>query len=246
VTEVPVPVPFGPGKPARMISVALFGDLALYPQPPIDPDRQRDIGYSLFNARSAALGLALCGDGEVNEGAGLVASFQLTHSDDDELAPVQPFLAVVEDVVTRLGRVRLDAIQVTLPERGTPEPDIPGPDWFALLDPARWVPVRVTLDSPDERIATVAVAAIDRQAMYGDVLRFEATSGDHLVLAPITRDSGAHHRVTLTGALAEWSFDALGFLAAFLNDLAASQGIVTPLILNAEKMTAPQPLSRPT
>jgi hypothetical protein len=240
VTEVPVPVPFGPGKPARMISVALFGDLALYPLPPTDPDRRRDIGYSLFNARSAALGLAICGDGEVNEGAGLVASFQLTHSDDDDLAPVQPFLAVVEDVVTRLGRVRLDAVQVSMPapepERGAAERDVLGfsGDWFALRDTDLWVPVRITLDSPDERIASVAPVAMHRQAMYEDVFRFDALSEDHLVLpGPFEHPGDAHYRVTFTGKLAEWSLDALGFLAAFLDDLAATEGIAAPLTLNA-------------
>ena len=185
MTEVPVPVPFGSGKQARVILVTLFGDLALYPQPPIGPDRRQDIGYSLFNARSAALGLTLHGDGEVNEGVGAVASFQLMLSDDDKLALMQPF--------------------------------------------------RVTLDSPDERITTVAPAVMHRQAMYEDVFRFDPLSEDHLVLSPIAPDSRhVHHRVTFTGTLAEWSFDALGFLSAFLNDLAASQGIIAPLILNAE------------
>jgi hypothetical protein len=243
MTEVPVPVPFGSGKPARIILAALFGDLALYPQPPIDPDRRQDIGYSLFNARSAALGLTLHGDGEVNEGVGVVASFQLMLGDDDKLAPMQPFLAVVEDVVARLGRLRLDAVQISMPapDRGTSERDALGlaSDWFALCDPALPVPVRVTLDSPDERITMVAPAAMHRQAMYEHVFRLDSLSEDHLVLSPIPPDSGdVHHRVTFTGTLAEWSFDALGFLTAFLNDLAASQGIITPLILNAEKLEA--------
>ena len=59
------------------------------------------------------------------------------------------------------------------------------------------------------------------------------------MLSPIPPDPGeAHHQVTFTGTLAEWSLDALGFLTAFLNDLAASQGITTSLILNAEKLEA--------
>jgi hypothetical protein len=222
VTEVPVPVPFGSGKPAQYLVARLFGELTLYPNPIADPDRVLDIGYALFSARASALGLALEGGGEVSGGVGHVGVFQLTLSDDR--LPVQPFLTVVGDVIARLGRLRLDAIDVTLPERErSAQPGAPDSgDWYALIDPAQWVPVRVTLECADKAIATVASAAVDRQAVYQDVFRLDAPSEDH-----------ARHRVTLTGALAEWSLDALGFLAAFLYDLAASQGITSPLILNA-------------
>ena len=225
---VPVPVPFGSGKPAQYLVARLFGELTLYPNPIADPDRVLDIGYALFSARASALGLALEGGGEVSEGAGHVGVFQLTLSDDR--LPVQPFLTVVGDVITRLGRLRLDAIDVTLPEReGSAQPGAPDSgDWFALIDPAQWVPVRVTLECADEAIAAVASAAIDQQKWYQDVFRLDARSEDH-----------ARHRVTLTGSLAEWSFDGLGFLTAYLYDLAARQGIVTPLTVNTQRTQPP-------
>jgi hypothetical protein len=225
VTEVPVPVPFGSGKPAQYLVARLFGELTLYPNPIADPDRVLDIGYALFSARASALGLALEGDGEVSEGVGHVGVFQLTLSDDR--LPVQPFLTVVGDVITRLGRLRLDAIEVTLPEReGPAQPGAPDSgDWFALIDPAQWAPVRVTPECADEAIATVASAAVDRQAVYQDVFRLDAPS-----------EVLARHRVTLTGALGVLSLVALGFLAAFLFVLAASLDIINPLILNAEKL----------
>jgi len=121
--------------------------------------------------------------------------------------------------------------------RGAAERDALGfsGDWFALRDTDLWVPVRITLDSPEERIATVAPVAMHRQALYEDVFRFDSLSEDHLVLQPVPFEhpGDAHHRVTFTGKLAEWSLDALAFLAAFLDDLAATEGIAAPLTLNA-------------
>ncbi|MEH0828469.1 MULTISPECIES: hypothetical protein [unclassified Micromonospora] len=39
------------------------------------------------------------------------------------------------------------------------------------------------------------------------------------------------HRVTFSGALAEWPLDAFGWLGDFLADLSAQHGITTPVPL---------------
>ena len=46
---------------------------------------------------------------------------------------------------------------------------------------------------------------------------------------------GGHHRVTFRATLAEWSLDALGWLAAFLADVSARHGVRTPLTLTADR-----------
>jgi hypothetical protein len=231
---------------------ALFGELALHPTRH-DAARQQD-AFSLFYGRSMDLGLltderlersGLWGmnDAAAGEAAGpppRVAWFQVGLTGKG-LAPVVPFLAVADAVITRLGGLRLDAIQVLLPERSKDDRSQLDDSWFVDLDPTLRVPVRVTLDSADAAITTAARAIVGRMQKQ-DVFRCDSLSPadeDHLVLRPIPFEhpGDVHHRVTVTGTLAEWSLDALGWLAALLDELAASQGIVTPLILNAERVS---------
>jgi len=247
--NTPVPAPFGT-RTARVMFTALFGELALYPTRH-DPVRQQD-AFSLFYGRSMDLGLltderlersGLWGmnDAAAGEAAGpppRVAWFQVGVTGNG-LAPVVPFLAVAAAVITRLGRLRLDAIQVLLPERGKDDRSQVDDSWFADLDPSLRVPVRVTLDAgPDEGIYTEAPAILER-IQTQDVFRCDSlhlAEEDHLVLRPIPFEhpGDVHHRVTFTGTLAEWSLDALGWLAALLDDAASRQRITAPLLLTAD------------
>jgi hypothetical protein len=248
--NTPEPVPFGTGS-TRVMFAALFGELALYPVRH-DPVRQQD-AYSLFYGRSMDLGLltdeqpdrgGLWGmnDAAAGEAAGpppRVAWFQVALTGSG--LPVVPFLIVADAVVTRLGRLRLDAVQVLLPQRTKDDHGKLDDSWFADLDPSLRVPVRVTLDSADAAITTAAAAIMRDQTdlhPYQHAFRCDALSladEDHLVLRPIPFEhpGDVHHRVSFTGTLAEWSFDALGFLAAFLSDLMARNGITAPLVFNA-------------
>jgi hypothetical protein len=250
--NTPVPAPFGT-RTARVMFTALFGELALYPTRH-DPARQQD-AFSLFYGRSMDLGLltderlersGLWGmnDAAAGEAAGpppRVAWFQVGLTGNG-LAPVVPFLAVADAVITRLGRLRLDAIQVLLPERTKDDRSQVDDSWFADLDPALRVPVRVTLDSADAAITTAAPAIMrDQQVLfpYQDAFRCDSLSlsdEDHLVLRPIPFEhpGDVHHRVTFTGTLAEWSLDALGWLATLLDHAASRQDITSPLVLTAD------------
>jgi hypothetical protein len=248
--STPEPASFGTGT-TRAMFAALFGELALYPTRH-DPARQQD-AFSLFYRRSMDLGLltdqrlgrsGLWGmnDAAAGEAAGpppRIAWFHVTLTGSG--VPVVPFLAVADAVIARLGKLRLDAVQIVLPVRSKGDHSKFDDSWFADLDAARRVPVRVTLDSADAAITTAAGAIMRDQAYlypYQDAFRCDALSladEDHLVLRPIPfeQPGDAHHRVTFTGTLAEWSLDALAFLAAFLNDLAAHSGVTAPLVFNA-------------
>ena len=71
---------------------------------------------------------------------------------------------------------------------------------------------------------------------------FSLADDDHLILQPIPFEAAAseasHHRVTFRGTLAEWSLDALGWLAAFLADISARHGVGIPLMLTAGRPAA--------
>jgi hypothetical protein len=235
---------------------ALFGDLALYPQPS-DPARQQD-AHSLFYTRSAALGLldSVWGMNEAAAGEAAhprAAWFQVDVTQPAGLVPVQPFLACIADVMERLGRLDLRAIQVLLPEPGIPVdrkphtvmafPLMQTMGWFAGLDPALRAPVRVTLDAgPHEHIRQAASVMQDQMGNQ-QVFDCHGVSLDdrgHVVLLPIPFEDEAHpnihNRASFYGTLAKWSFDSLGFLAAYLNDLAARNGVTSPLVFNAAEV----------
>jgi hypothetical protein len=253
---------------------ALFGELVPHPRPDTLGDRPKN-AYSLFHARSAAMGWLTraaqdasggfwgMNDAEAGSASGpqpsRVAFFQvvLTGPAPEKLAPVQPFLSCAGEVVARLGTLTLEAVQVLLPERDPPDgwPALPSGmraawpllaalEWYADCDPWLRAPVRVTLDGgPDPSIRTAAPAIAQWvQELRQDAFEFKSFSladDDHLVLRPIPfedeRASTLHHRVTFRGTLAEWSLDALGWLAAFLADGSSRHGISTPLIFTADR-----------
>jgi hypothetical protein len=244
--------------PARSLYVAVYGGLAARSVP---PEQGTQDAYSLFYARSAAMKWLTSAVGDSRRGLwgmneaettfnpesnARVAFFQvaLTANDASDSLPVQPFLACVADVLTRIGSLRLDAVQILLPEHNAQpaEEIMDAANWFA--DSAR-TPVRVTLDGgldPSIR-ASGSVLAERIQTMGQDVFSCDEVSlnnEDHLVLLPTTFDAepgSAHHRVTMRGTLAEWSLDALGWLAALLADATARNGTGTQMMLTADRST---------
>lgn len=194
------------------------------------------------------------------DSASRVAFFQvmLTEPNLGKLLPVQPFLACAGDVMGRLGMLHLEAVQLLLPERHAAEKAefastsgmkvasslLYACNWFADSDPRLRAPVRVTLDGgPDPSIRAAApeilqwVQEVRQEVFVGD--SFSLADDDHLILRPIpfedATSDAVHQRVTFRGTLAEWSLDALGWLAAFLADGTSRYGVNTQLILAAER-----------
>ena len=119
-------------RPDSTMFVALHGELALHPWR--DPDAAASDAYSLFLARSSALGwlaepaaLGSCGvwgmnDAGQNPDAGSQPSrsvwFQVSLIEPVPAGrplPVQAFLSCAGDVVARMGTLRLEAVQILLP-----------------------------------------------------------------------------------------------------------------------------------
>jgi len=226
--------------------------------------RSAAMGWLTPATQEARGGLWGMNDAEAGPGSGplpsRVAFFQvvLTEPAQRRLLPVQPFLACAGDVLARLGALRLEAVKVLLPEHDadadarfassssmrTSRTLLDTLNWFAECDPQQRVPARVTLDGladPSIRAAAPAIAQWVRE-INQDVFACDSWSladEDHLALLPATTFEGwpdsDHHRVTFRGTLAEWSLDALGWLAAFLADVGARHGVSTPLTLTADQ-----------
>jgi hypothetical protein len=255
---------------------ALFGEMALHPR----AEQLSQDAYSLFYARSAAMGWltpaverasgGFWGMNDAGAGPGSgpqpqrVAWFQvvLTAPAPGGILPVQPLLTCAGDVVARLGTLRLDAVQLLLPERDPPAEGKPASppgmrvawplldtlNWFADSDARLRAPVRVTLDGgPDRSVQEAAPAILQRmQEIRQDIFVCDSISlenDDHLVLRPVPFEEGRpgepHHRVTFRSTLAEWSLEALGWVAAFLGDVSSRHGIRSPLLLTADRSTGP-------
>jgi hypothetical protein len=172
--------------------------------------------------------------------------------------PLQPFLSCIGDVVARMGTVRLDALQVRCPldcfGEGTQTSAAnrrslygfdAGARWFGYRDAQLKTGVRVTVDSGQDQSVLSASRGILQRIERSRQNVFERPSlsdnnTDDLALEPAVADNfwqgPAQHRITLEGTLAEWSLDALGWLATFLTEAASEQGVSTPVMLTARKL----------
>jgi hypothetical protein len=226
--------------------------------------RSAAMGWLTPAAEDGPDGLWGMNDAEAGPGSGprpsRVAYFQVvvTGPSRGKVPPVQPFLSCAGDVIERLGTLHLEAVQVLLPERdadaggrsASPSgmavgaPLLDSLNWFADCDPRLRAGVRITLDGGADPTIRAAAPGIVQWVRRIDQNVFSCDSvslaeDDHLVLWPTTFDGDSantdHHRVTLRGTLAEWSLDALGWLAAFLADVSSWHGVSTPLMLAADR-----------
>lgn len=170
--------------------------------------------------------------------------------------PVQAFLACAGDVVARIGTLRLHAVQVLLPAQSIDASTgalsrvkavktlFQDTGWFADCDPHLRTQLRVALDGgQDPSIRSAAPEMLQwMKESKQDVFScdsFSLTNDDDMVLTPAVIDElwlgPARHRATFRGTLAEWSLDALGWLAAFLADASSRHGVSTPLMLTARR-----------
>ncbi|MFD0381446.1 hypothetical protein ACFQ2B_00450 [Streptomyces stramineus] len=187
-------------------------------------------------------------------GAGPVAWFQVEASAvaDDRPLPVRPFLECAESATAQLGTLRLTAVQLLLPLQGldaaarpayAPVPSMLTADWFAGRDPRSRTPVEVGVDSGrDPGVHDVAERLADRlrhldQPVF--VCRSYDLASPDAVPAPPFDDSfwngPPQHGMVLRGDLAEWSCDAVGWLAETVADTAASLGVRSPLLFTVTR-----------
>ena len=190
-------------------------------------------------------------------GASLVSWFQVEAGPvlGERPLPVQPFLRCAEEVTERAGTLRLSAVQVLAPVQGldpavrpawAPVPSVQAVEWFAERPPGAAVAVEVELNSGQDpslpAVAEELVASLRglRQDVF--VLRDSRVPAPGAVLAPPFDDGFWHgpprHRVALSGDLAEWTCDAIGWLIEVVAELAARHGVRTPLLVTVRRSAA--------
>jgi len=271
-------------RPDRTLFAALHGELA--PHPWRDPLAATADAYSLFVARSSAMGWLT--EAEEDAPGGIwgmndaghalpsgaqpsrIAWFQvsLTHPlPASRPVPVQAFLSCARDVLARIGTVHLQALQVLLPVAMRREPAgvssganaamalLQDAGWFADCDPRMKTQVQVTLDGGQDAPIRAAAPGMLRwmQELKQSVFRCDPLSlsmtdnDDASLLSPTITDElwggPARHRIRFRGALAEWSLDALGWLAAFVAAASSQHGVSSPLLLTISR-TEPVRVSR--
>ncbi|MEV0783302.1 hypothetical protein AB0I52_10015 [Streptomyces sp. NPDC050423] len=168
---------------------------------------------------------------------------------NDRPLPVQPFLRCAEDTTARIGTAHLSAVQLLLPLQGIDPasrprnalvPSMETCDWFGEHAPQAQTPVKVTIDSG----RTPSIPAIAQQLvrLIGHLQQDAFIPGksgradEDETLPPPFADGFWNgpplHGMTLRGELAEWSCDAVGWLAATIADSASHLGVRTPLLLS--------------
>ncbi len=184
----------------------------------------------------------------------LISWFQVEASAvaGDRPLPVQPFLRCAQDTTQRIGAVRLTAVQVLLPVQGIDAsarppyamvPSMQTPDWFGEYDPRARASVKVRIDSGRDPSIPAVAPRLARCLSHLDQNVFAGGAGDDVppgdFPAPPFDDrfwnGPPRHGMTLSGELAEWSCDAVGWLAETVADSAAHLGIRTPLLLTAAR-----------
>ncbi|MEU3568599.1 hypothetical protein AB0E96_09250 [Kitasatospora sp. NPDC036755] len=180
----------------------------------------------------------------------LISWFQVEASAvvGDRPLPVQPFLHCAEDTTKQIGAVRLTAVQVLLPVQGIdvsarpPYAMVPSAqtsDWFSERDPRSRPTVKVRIDTGrDPSVPVVALqlahslSVLDQNVFVGGP--DERVLPGSFPVPPFDDrlwNGPPLHGMTLSGELAEWSCDAVGWLAEAVADSAARLGIHTPLLL---------------
>lgn len=170
--------------------------------------------------------------------------------------PVQPFLACAGDVVARIGTLHLDTLQLLLPVHSLRPPDgttsplgsvvslLKDAGWFTDRNPRAQTRVRVTLDTGQEPSIRSAAPEIFRQVREFDQDVFacetyalaDETPTTDPELTDALWNGPPQHSATFRGLLAEWSLDALGWLAAYFATVGQLHGVDTSTLLTAKRV----------
>lgn len=246
--------PTGSSTAGPMLA-AFHGRLDPHPWRP--PESEHD-AYQLFHQRSVAMGWlddrsSAAGDECASRAPGLwamndafcsarhkaaepFARFQVECSTpaNDRPLPVQPFLRCAEDTTARIGTAHLSAMDLLLPVQGLAPISRPGNvlvpsmetcDWFGDRAPQARTPVEIIIGTGSSATAPV----LGRQLMTA------LANLDQELFLPGRKEGLDADRPTFPGELAEWSCDAIGWLAATIADSAAHLGVRTPLMLTVAR-----------
>lgn len=231
------------------------------PRGPVFPEGAEADAYSLFHARSSALGHLVEGDRsagglwgmndagvDAGTGLGAVAWFHVAVAAAASPPPVQAFLSCVADVLERVGVGDVRAVEVLLPLHGVPADTGRRRESARLIQEAGWFS-----DVPSIRAATVSFAlaaagtartAAFRAALHDwarrprqPVVRWDASPGPATppTFAPAVPThlftTAPGPAVTAGATIAEWSLDAIGWVAASAADELAAAGVNEPTLL---------------
>ena len=161
--------------------------------------------------------------------------------------PAQQMLDCAGAVADRVGRLDLEAAQLLVPLQDLP----PGPDegaygdlvsalpWFAEIPARSRTAVAVSLDSgTSAEVADAAPAMANRllqirQRVFTDITAVpgpDAARGLTPRVPDFTAAEPEGYRATFEGRLAEWSYEAIGWLMAFVCEAAIEQGVRVPVV----------------
>lgn len=177
----------------------------------------------------------------------------LTNPDATGRVPLQPLLTCLGDSVARIGTAQISAIQIALPalEPGRSSSDsalraLTGDDscWFLDSDPQSTTRIRITLDGGRHpRIHAAAPNMLEWMMRAQRVASFDSLLPPDDDLDPPnpyfeadTWPGPPQHRTTMRGTLAEWSLDALGWLAALVAAAASHHGVSAPWMLTVKRV----------
>lgn len=229
----------------RTMFAAVYGNLV--PHPWRDPAAASSDAYSLFVARSSALGWltpasenATGGCWGMNDAGqdpssnpelgSRVAWFQVSLTEPptaSQSLPLQPFLSCIQDVLARIGTLSLRAVKITIPQSHSTTSTIvklvEESGWFLDHDPKLSTLLQITLDGGSKAAMHSVVPVISQWVQETRQTLFACDS--MVALGP--------HQILLSGTIAEWSLDALGWLATFLAHASARNGITTSLLFTA-------------
>ncbi|MFC4335462.1 hypothetical protein [Salininema proteolyticum] len=217
-----------------------------------DPDP-----YALFRDRSEAMGWLTeerdgglwgmndAGRGET--GSGMAAWFQVGVDGSNverTSVPIEPLLACAADVVSWMGDLDLDAVQVLVPTglaNGKVLASRRTPFAFDEIDVVDRDRMRATVDGGQavdlsERGEAIADRLSDQNVFTAIATGAEASSRARTLPFDDSFWVGPPHRpAVLDGTLPEWSLAIVGWLAAIITDSVADCGVNTPIVVTVER-----------
>ena len=171
----------------------------------------------------------------------------------DRPLPAQVFLRCAGEATQQLGTLELDAVHMLLPvdgldvsSRAEPAlaPSLQTASWFDETDPHARRPIQLKIESGRSALFETNIEKLTRwvieldQNVFSNVRTMDLSDSMTSVKPPFddTFRSGPATRSTIvSGSLVEWSLDAIGWLCAFVGDLAARLGATAPLLLTIQR-----------